>query len=59
MIELLMAAQLSCADAYWILDGLDRADLTELVRTDMKLTVIESMPDDCNREDHETRPRNR
>ena len=59
MIDLLLAAQLSCADAYWILDGLDRADLTELVRADMKLTVIESMPDDCKRSEHAPRPRNR
>ena len=56
MIELLLAAQLSCADGYWVLDGLERAELSEAVKADMKLTVLESMPDNCNREDHEVRP---
>ncbi len=59
MIELLLAAQLSCADGYWILDGIENADMSAVVKSDMKLTVIESMPDNCNRSDHETRPRNR
>ena len=56
MIELLLAAQLSCADGYWILDGLERSDMSEVVKADLKLTVLESMPEDCNREDYEVRP---
>ena len=59
MIELLLAAQLSCADGYWILDGIEGADISQSMKSHLKITVIEQMPDNCNRNDHETRPRNR
>ena len=59
MIELLLAAQLSCADGYWILDGIENAEVSQSMKSDLKITVIEQMPDNCNRNDHETRPRNR
>ena len=59
MIELLLAAQLSCADGYWILDGIENAEVSQSMKSDLKITVIESMPEDCKRSDHETRSRNR
>ena len=52
MIELLLAAQLSCADGYWILDGIENAEVSQSMKSDLKITVIESMPDNCNRNDH-------
>ena len=58
MIELLLAFQLSCADGYWILDGIEDAPISRTEKSDLKFTVIESMPDNCNREDHAPRPRN-
>ena len=60
MIELLLAAQLSCADGYWILDGIENtSNVSEKVRADLKLAVLEAMPEHCNREDHAPRSRNR
>ena len=56
MIELLLAAQLSCADGYWIIDGIENTSLTNREKSELKLTVLESMPDNCNREDYEVRP---
>ena len=60
MIELLLSAQLTCADAYWILDGIENSEnMSQVIKSDLKMSVIESMPDNCNRNDHEIRPRNR
>ena len=46
-MELLIAGILSCADGKWILDGIYDADVEPLVRAELALTVIESMPRDC------------
>ena len=59
MIEFLLAAQLTCSDGYWILDGIENAEVSQSMKSELKITVIEQMPDNCDRNDHETRPRNR
>ena len=60
MIELLLAAQLTCSDAYWILDGIENSEfISRADKTELKIEVIRAMPDNCNREDHAPRPRNR
>ena len=60
MIELLLAAQLTCADGYWILDGIENSEIiSEAVRADLKLSVLEAMPDNCDRKNHAPRSRNR
>ncbi len=58
MIELLLAAQLSCVDGYWILDGLESSNMSRRDKSELKIEIIKAMPDNCNREDHEPRPRN-
>ena len=52
-MEFLLATILSCSDGKWILDGLARSDLSAADRADMVITVIQSMPDNC--EDSEYR----
>ena len=52
-MEFLLASILSCSDGKWILDGLAQSNLSASDRTDMVITVIESMPDNC--EDSEYR----
>ena len=46
-MEFLLASILSCSDGKWILDGLARSDLPTADRADMVITVIQSMPDNC------------
>ena len=46
-MELLLAGMLSCADGKWILDGVYSADVDGETRSDLVLTIRESMPDDC------------
>lgn len=47
IMEIFLAAVLSCADGKWILDGLARADVDNRSRAEMALSIIESMPNDC------------
>ena len=35
-------------DGKWILDGLARSNMSAADRADMVITVLESMPDDCD-----------
>ena len=56
MIELLLAAQLTCSDAYWLLDGIEKSDISQTIKSDLKIEIIKAMPDNCDREDHEVRP---
>ena len=59
MIELLLAAQLSCSDGYWILDGIENTSLSVSEKAELKLTVLDAMPDNCDRKNHAPRSRNR
>ena len=52
-MEFLLASILSCSDGKWILDGLAQSNLSASDRADMVITVIQSMPDNC--EDSEYR----
>ena len=51
-MEFLLSTILSCSDGKWILDGLAQSDLSAAVRTDMVITVIQSMPDNCKESDY-------
>ena len=47
-MEFLLASIISCSDGKWILDGLASSTLPAADRADMVITVLESMPDDCD-----------
>ncbi len=51
-MEFLLASIISCSDGKWILDGLATSDISAVARTDMVITVLESMPDDCDDSDY-------
>ena len=51
-MEFLLASILTCSDGKWILDGLTRSDLSPATRADMVITVLESMPDDCDESEY-------
>ena len=51
-MEFLLASIISCSDGKWILDGLARSELSAAARADMVITVLESMPDDCDESEY-------
>jgi len=46
-MDFFLATVLSCADGKWILDGLADVDISGAARSDIVLSVIEAMPNDC------------
>ncbi len=57
MITLLLSATLSCADGLWILEGIANTTISSEAKSDMVITVLESMPDNCEGNEHESRSR--
>ena len=51
-MEFLLAALLSCADGQWIISGIRQSELTAAIQSDMVLSVLENMPDDCTAEQY-------
>ena len=52
-MEFLLAASLTCADGKWILDGIADAELTNSLRSELIIEVLQAMPDDCTPEQYE------
>ena len=57
MIELLLAAQLSCAEGYHILDGIETSAASRVIKEEAKVEVRAEMPSHCHRENDKSRPR--
>jgi hypothetical protein len=53
MIEYLLAMTLTCADGKWILDGLAQSELTDTMRSELIIEILQAMPDDCTEEQYE------
>ena len=52
-MEFLLAASLTCADGKWILDGIADSELTNSLRSELIIEVLQAMPDDCTPEQYE------
>ena len=52
MVELLLSMVLTCSDGKWILDGIARSEISDRVRTELIVEVLEVMPDDCKSSDY-------
>ena len=52
-MELLLAATLTCADGKWILDGLAQSELTDTMRSELIIEILQAMPDDCTDEQYQ------
>ena len=52
-MEFLLATVLSCADGKWILDGIADAELTNSLRSELIIEILQAMPDDCTPEQYE------
>ena len=55
MIELLLASVLTSSDGYWILDGIEKSRASRKDKIELKIEIINSMPDNCNRDNYEIR----
>ena len=55
MITLFLASMLSCADGYWILEGIDTAIASNKTKAELRIEILNSMPDNCNKDDYELR----
>ena len=55
MEAFILASQLSCSDGAWLLEGLNRSNLgfSQAHITEVRLTFIESMPDNCAPEQYD------
>ncbi len=52
MVEILLSAILTCSDGKWILDGIASSDISDRVRSELIVEVLEVMPDDCKNSDY-------
>ena len=52
-MEFLLATVLSCADGKWILDGIAQSELTNSLRSELIIEILQAMPDDCTPEQYE------
>ena len=52
-MEFLLATVLSCADGKWILDGIAQSELTNSLRSELIVEILQAMPDDCTDEQYE------
>lgn len=51
-MELLLSYVISCSDGKWILDGIHRSSTSNHVKSELVLSVIGSMPDNCKDSDY-------
>lgn len=52
VVELLLSMVLTCSDGKWILDGIVKSDISDRVRTELIVEVLQVMPDDCKESDY-------
>jgi hypothetical protein len=57
-MEFLLASMLTCADGKWILDGLAQSELTNSMRSELIVEILQAMPDDCADEQYRAGDRN-
>ena len=47
MEAILLASMLSCSDAQWIINGVNSTEMPQVDKSEVIITVIQAMPDDC------------
>ena len=52
MEAMLLAAMLSCADGAWILGGIAITPLTDGERAELRVEILQVMPDNCSVEQY-------
>ena len=58
METVLLVAMLSCADGAWLLGGIaNSASLTQRERSELRIEVVQMMPDSCSPEQYNPKGR--
>ena len=52
METILLASMLSCSEGAFILEGLSIARIKDAMRSDIRIEIIQSMPDTCAPEEY-------
>ena len=52
MEAMLIAAVLTCAEGAWLLGGVTSSNIDKSTRTELRLDVIQMMPDTCTPEQY-------
>ncbi len=52
MEVILLASMLSCSEGAFILGGLDTSRIDDQTRSELRIEIIQSMPDDCKPEEY-------
>ena len=52
---ILLASILSCADAAWILEGISKSETTNAIKSELRIEIIQSMPDNCSPEEYRSK----
>ena len=55
MEAFILASLLSCSEGAWLLEGLNRSnfEISQVHITEIRLTFIEAMPDNCTPEEYD------
>ena len=51
-MEFLLAMTLTCADGKWVLDGLAQSQITDTMRSELIVEILQAMPDDCTEDQY-------
>lgn len=52
-MEFLLAMTLTCADGKWVLDGLAQSQITDTMRSELIVEILQAMPDDCTEDQYQ------
>ena len=52
MVEILLSMVMTCSDGKWILDGIARSEISDRVRTELIVEILQAMPDNCEESDY-------
>jgi hypothetical protein len=53
-MEFVLASMLTCADGKWILDGLAQSEITDTMRSELIIEILQAMPDNCTEEQYQS-----
>lgn len=51
-MEFLLSSLLTCSDGRWILEGIKKASVSEMIRAELIYEVRSQMPDNCEPGDY-------
>ena len=52
MIEILLAATITCSEGAWILEGVADTEISSEAKNDLVIEIIRAMPDNCTYDEY-------